>query len=811
MTRNCDVDCVLSDWSGWGTCSEQTTGQMERTRAVLHEARNDGEACGDLSQTKICPVDCRLADWAEWSECDTDLGVKVRHRAIITQPMNDGRLCGLTQESDDCGQQGCVFGNWTKWGNCNTQTGTMTRTRNLISSDGGANCRTNDEAPCPVSCQVSQYGAWGACDRQNDLKVRTRSIIVAPQNGGEQCPLLEHQDTCVVDCRMSALQPLSWEEADCDPETGTKSRTRFVIEHPSEGGTPCPLATLSMSCEVDCVLHQWGDWGECNKNTGMAQRQRAVKFADRNGGTPCGDLTQNEDCMVHCEASEWSTWSPSPIKCDPATGTRSRSRSVIIQAKCGAQGCGDPCTLDDVVVCPVDCQESHWAAWSSCDQSKDVQRRTRTIEVQPLNGGAACGDMEEQRPCTLPTDAPTQPPFQMPTPAPNAEIAGIWVAEYFYHVELTMTIRNVNSVMLEGIVRLVLARQVNLAEDFVKLQEQPTTVPDERQFKVELETPDVKKGQDVLGVMLTRQQNPGRLEDMVTQELAKQAMAVDASLEIIVGGPPQLMAIIDTVSESQIPTESSSGEQYTNRLSAQVFLKPIDMTQFTTNARRIFVHSLSVHLQIEPRSIVLPRLMSGMFCDIHVRVTRQEAEEVAYRFQMLASDPNPDFGDRVREEYRLAGSPLPLPIIQVLPSPKTQGIQTESVRSESEERTIGTGVDTTSGEVRAEKAQSPAEKMRAQLVYVAGVFLALAMIIFIIAVVVRYRKRRKEKNAFFDELEAEYEEGNLLDDDDWATLGDFGDDAFQEMNPMFGGGGGGSGFDNKPFGGDFGGDNEIAS
>ena len=61
------------------------------------------------------------------------------------------------------------------------------------------------------------------------------------------------------------------------------------------------------------------------------------------------------------------------------------------------------------------------------------------------------------------------------------------------------------------------------------------------------------------------------------------------------------------------------------------------------------------------------------------------------------------------------------------------------------------------------------------------------VIIAIAAVVIRYRQHKQEKNAFFGELEGEYDEENLLDDDDWAGLGDFGDATFGGDNPMYGG------------------------
>ena len=64
---------------------------------------------------------------------------------------------------------------------------------------------------------------------------------------------------------------------------------------------------------------------------------------------------------------------------------------------------------------------------------------------------------------------------------------------------------------------------------------------------------------------------------------------------------------------------------------------------------------------------------------------------------------------------------------------------------------------------------------------------AIVVIIAIAAVLIRYRQHKQEKNAFFGELEGEYDEENLLDDDDWAGLGDFGDATFGGDNPMYGG------------------------
>jgi hypothetical protein len=49
-----DVDCVLSDWSEWSTCSNS---QQYRNRTVLKSNSGQGKPCEELSQVQSC-VDC---------------------------------------------------------------------------------------------------------------------------------------------------------------------------------------------------------------------------------------------------------------------------------------------------------------------------------------------------------------------------------------------------------------------------------------------------------------------------------------------------------------------------------------------------------------------------------------------------------------------------------------------------------------------------------------------------------------------------------------------------------------------------------
>merc|ERR1712167_135075 len=63
-TEPCAVDCAVSPWSEWGSCSESCAGKaagsrlfgahQERTRFVVRNNADGGRACPDLTQKKLC-------------------------------------------------------------------------------------------------------------------------------------------------------------------------------------------------------------------------------------------------------------------------------------------------------------------------------------------------------------------------------------------------------------------------------------------------------------------------------------------------------------------------------------------------------------------------------------------------------------------------------------------------------------------------------------------------------------------------------------------------------------------------------------
>jgi hypothetical protein len=108
-------------------------------------------------------------------------------------------------------------------------------------------------------------------------------------------------------------------------------------------------------------------------------------------------LGDQEDCKV----SEWKQVTKCSKSC--GGGEHSFQRSIIKQGT----SLGAVCPVLQIkavcndVGCPVDCKLGTWAAWSDCTQAcgGGLRYRIRQREVEPRNGGFACGVMQETQQC----------------------------------------------------------------------------------------------------------------------------------------------------------------------------------------------------------------------------------------------------------------------------------------------------------------------------------------------------------------------------------------------------------------------------
>merc|ERR550514_512403 len=114
---------------------------------------------------------------------------------------------------------------------------------------------------------------------------------------------------------------------------------------------------------VDCGVSAWIP-GECS--------------------VPCDDKCPNKD----------------PYKCG---GIQTLTREVVVRNNefgllCPMLARKRKCNQ---AKCPVNCGQSRWSRWSKCSKDCEggVQGRTRSVLVQPKNGGRSCNTAAESRPC----------------------------------------------------------------------------------------------------------------------------------------------------------------------------------------------------------------------------------------------------------------------------------------------------------------------------------------------------------------------------------------------------------------------------
>jgi hypothetical protein len=156
------INCEVAAWGSWGECSKPCGGgQQTRTRIVTKYPANGGSACPTLIETQscnnqTCNVDCQVSSWSDWSSCSKPCGggQRTRTRTVTQQAQNGGRACPALQEVEACNTQqcssDCQVSAWSSWGACSAQCGggQQTRTRSVLqqAQNGGQACPALSES-----------------------------------------------------------------------------------------------------------------------------------------------------------------------------------------------------------------------------------------------------------------------------------------------------------------------------------------------------------------------------------------------------------------------------------------------------------------------------------------------------------------------------------------------------------------------------------------------------------------------------------------------------------------------------------------
>ena len=276
----------------------------------------------------------------------------------------------------------------------------------------------------PIPCTVKEWGAW--------KKV-----------GG----LSEETETITSGTRMKRTYERKtgrWKQA--------WKREREVVSPALNGGT-CVTeeSRYTSQASTNCEESDWNEW----KNVGAPFQERRgneikwfqKKERDRKTAVVADGCNSRYDTMntelspEKCKYSELSPWSNvgnayeqtkkvakprfsrvggyNTVKTGKWVIKQEATRSIVEQAKYGGEACSDAGTkrTQEFVLDPVNCVQGRWGPWTAISDRVDRKcvslglrqgrsctdthyardKRTRSVTVQPLYGGAGCGPSEEIR------------------------------------------------------------------------------------------------------------------------------------------------------------------------------------------------------------------------------------------------------------------------------------------------------------------------------------------------------------------------------------------------------------------------------
>lgn len=454
------VDCELSDWGEWSTCSKPCAGgDQKRTKEIVQPPFNNGKPCEQTEQTRKCnefpcAIDCEVGDWSNWTTCNKQCngGIKYRTREKKRDQLGTGKPCPVLRENAECNKDSCIRVRFDgNTGDLEYVFPEAGRAKHITVSGFPVVPISNTSQGLPISKYVmiaySQNAFLYQAERANPKNVNNYSMFnyafdmtkthenitrivfkvivkgqllpiaslgnqVSPTLSNDQIKTITAQFDGKIDCEFTDWTNWSPCTVRCGAP-GTESRTRTITRAAANGGIACPTSTsesqtCNISCNADCVLYDWKNTSDCSKpcGSGTLTQTRDVRVAQSGTGRPCDTRNRTLACNTHnCPIdcvpnNSYGPWSGCGTS-GPDKGKRFRTRTGS-PAQYGGRECTNE-QLKQSENCPVNCvPDNNWTEWSACPPGGGIQTRTCGRAVTAMNGGADCTEsqLKQTRTCT---------------------------------------------------------------------------------------------------------------------------------------------------------------------------------------------------------------------------------------------------------------------------------------------------------------------------------------------------------------------------------------------------------------------------
>lgn len=408
----CDVDCVLSPtWEDAGSCSAKCgTGTKPQKKTIATAALGKGKPCNPAEMSQEVP--CTAAQ-----PCDSGCQMGEWKTDVVCPPCSDTpaeRIDTRWITCTSCGGDPAVL---------LERCGDITKKVPCVVEPCKQDCvfttqRIDTEDPCTSTAKCVAPG--------EKVTYRAKYVISKMASGaGTPCPIATETvltcdshaaPVCSTDCATSA-----WEDSGtCSVECGGGTINRRRTVTPANGATCTNVPTTDVApcntapCNKDCTYTEWVDAGTCSEPCGPGKKQqtRTIKTPSSGNGVPCGPLTQSIDCELGPCALKctYGDWVPQGTCSQPCNGVRRETRTsscsncdmALVASLCPDTAREAPCSTPQCGV--ADCVLSEWSAFGDCSSpcGPGVQKRTRSITTPASGGGAPCGTLMEEQPCTTP-------------------------------------------------------------------------------------------------------------------------------------------------------------------------------------------------------------------------------------------------------------------------------------------------------------------------------------------------------------------------------------------------------------------------